>query len=42
MTEQPRRYDVTITIDRDVGTFPTPPTSPSLLDRQRQPERPAL
>ena len=28
MTEPPRRYDVTITVDRDSGHIPTQPSSP--------------
>ncbi len=41
MTELPRRYDVTITVDRDGGDHPDRPSSPWRPGRRHQPELPA-
>jgi hypothetical protein len=40
MTEPPRRYDITITVDRDDGYLPNPAGLPSPPSRQHQPGAP--
>jgi hypothetical protein len=41
MTELPRRYDVTITVDRDGGHHPNPAEFAVAAEQAHQPELPA-
>jgi hypothetical protein len=41
MTELPRRYDVTVTVDGDGGHPSSPPSSLRQPNERFQPERPA-